>query len=254
MKLDYLKEKGHLVPFALLGVSALLAVLTLVKVVDFFVTSAKAGSVVRKAVEQNKSDEDDVEKHLAKAKAMADDLKKRNLFVPVPPKRNPVSVVLGIFGDEALINDKWYRAGDSVGDAKIVAIEPTQVRIEWDGKEKVFAPITASVASGPSGPARAGRPGRGDSERPEPSMVVSEAGRGPGRGGFGDLSEEQRAQMRARFEGMRDRFQNMSPEERERFREEMRGRFGGGMRGPGGGDRGSGGSERRPGGGGRGGR
>lgn len=245
MKLDYLKEKGHLVPFALLGVSALLAVLTLVKVVDFFVTSSRAGSLVRKAVEQSKSD-DDVEKHLAKGKAMVDELKMRNLFVPRPPRRNPVSVVLGILGDEALINGKWYKAGDSVGDAKVVAIEPTRVRIEWDGKETVFAPITAAVASGPSGP---GRPDRGDSGRPGPSMAVVAGG--PGRGDFGSLSEEQRAQMRARFEGMRDRFQNMSPEERERLRDEMRGRFGGGMRGPGGGDRGSGGG-RRPGGGGSG--
>ncbi len=252
MKLDYLKEKGHLVPFALLGVSVFLAVLTMYKVVDFFVTSARAGSVVRKAVAQNKSDGEDVEKHLAKAKAMVDELKMRNLFVPRPPRRNPVSVVLGIFGDEALINGKWYKAGDSVGDARVVAIEPTQVRIEWDGKETVFAPITAAVALGPSGPGRPGRPDRGDSGRPGPSMTA--AAGGPGRGGVGDLSEEQRAQMRARFEGMRERFQNMSAEERERARSEMRDRFGGGMRGPGGGDRGSGGGGRRPGGGGRGGR
>ena len=253
MKLDYLKEKEHLVPFALLGVSALLAVLTLVKVVDFFVTSSRAGSLVRKAVEQNKSD-DDVEKHLATAKAMADDLKKKNLFVPVPPKRNPVTVVLGILGDEALINGKWYKAGDSVGDAKVVAIEPTRVRIEWGGKETVFAPISAAVASGSSRsgrPGMPGRPDRGDSGHPGASMTV--AAGGPGRGGFGSLSEEQRAQMRARFEGMRDRFQNMSEEERGRFREEMRGRFGGGMRGSGGGMGGPGGG-RRPGGSSRGGR
>jgi hypothetical protein len=36
-----------------------------------------------------------------------------------------------------------------VGDAKIVAIEPSQVRIQWEGKEIVLAPIQAVGAPGP---------------------------------------------------------------------------------------------------------
>jgi len=48
-----------------------------------------------------------------------------------------------------LINGKWYKVGDKIGDAKIVAIEPTQVKIEWEGKEKVFAPISAVSAAAP---------------------------------------------------------------------------------------------------------
>ena len=56
MKLEYLKEKKELVPFALLGVSVLLAILILVKVKSFFATSAQAESIVKKAVAQGEAD------------------------------------------------------------------------------------------------------------------------------------------------------------------------------------------------------
>ena len=48
-----------------------------------------------------------------------------------------------------LINGKWYKVGDKVGDAEIMAIEPTQVKIKWDGKEKFFAPLAAASAKEP---------------------------------------------------------------------------------------------------------
>lgn len=93
-----------------------------------------------------------------------------------------------------------------------------------------------------------------------------EAGRGNMMDRFGNMSDEQRAQMRERFSGARrggggglenlsdeerakreeerrqmsERFENMTEEEREEFRAGMRDRFGGGRQ--------PGGSRRRPGG------
>jgi hypothetical protein len=240
MKLDKLKQNEHLIPYVLLGVAALLAILALVKVGDFFATSARARSIVQKAAALDKSDPNLLQANLAGLKDIADALKKRNLFVPPEPRRHPVNEVFGILGNEAFINDGWRKVGDTIGDARVVAIEPTQVKIEWDGQTKSFAPLTAAGSGSASGPG--GRPGRGDKGEggPGPGTVVVGPDGGPGRGGFGDLSEEQRAEMR----GMRDRFSSMSPEERERFRDEMRMRFGdrgpGGPGGPGG-DRGPGG-------------
>jgi len=244
MKLDKLKQNEHLIPYVLLGVAALLAILALVKVGDFFATSARARSIVQKAAALDKSDPNLLQANLAGLKDIADALKKRNLFVPPEPRRHPVNEVFGILGNEAFINDGWRKVGDMIGDARVVAIEPTQVKIEWDGQTKYFAPLTATGSGSPSGPG--GRPGRGDRGEggggPGPGAVVAGPDGGPGRGGFGDLSEEQKAEMKARFEGMRDRFSNMSPEERDRFRGEMRDRFGDrGPGGPGGGDRGPGG-------------
>ena len=270
MKLDYLKEKKELVSVVLLGVSAVLAVLILVKVTGFFTAPAKAELLVKKAVAQNNTDAKDMDKYFAKYKALANELKKNNLFAPPPPKQHPVREVLGIFGDEVLIGkDKWYKVGDKVGDAKIVAIGPTKVTIEWDGKEKTFAPIDSKGSSQPGGPkgsratAKGGGPGSGGGSAQMVAVGSERRAMGGRGGGMGDgierfrgmrermqnMSEADRDRFRAQ---MRERFQNMSEAERERFRAEMHERMMGGGRPPGGGR--SSGGERSSGGGRRGGR
>ncbi len=231
MKLNYLKEKKESVSVVLLGVSVLLGIMILVKVRGFFVTSAWAEEVVKRAFVQSKPDANDMEKYFAKSKAIADELKKKNLFAPPTPKKHPVSQVLGILGSEALINGKWYKVGDKVGDAKVVAIEPALVRIEWNGKEKTFAPMQAVGSSGPGAkPEMARRTEGGPRAGAEMIVVGPDRRQGPGR--FGEEG----------FRGMRERWQNMSEEERQAMRERMRERFGG-RRGPG--DEGRGGERRR---------
>lgn len=233
MIIEYLKQNERLALRLLLGVAGIFAILTVAKLWDYHSSRANAQSIVSKAVDQDKGDPDDLKKNLAGLKKIADAIKKKNLFVPIPPKRHPVSAVLGIMGSEALINNKWYKVGDKIGDAKVIAVEPTRVKIAWDGKEKYFAPL-ASAGDSSASSGRSGRSRGGESRGPRP-----ERGGMPGQrpeGGFGhggDMSEEQRGDMRARMEGMRARFENMSSEEREKFRDEMRSRFGG--RGPGGG-------------------
>jgi hypothetical protein len=222
-------------------------VLILVKVTGFFVASARAQSVVKRALAQSESDSKVLEAQLAKSQPIAENLKKNNLFSPPPPKQHPVKDVFAIFGDEVLITDKWHKVGDRVADAKIKAIGPTSVTIEWDGKEQVFYPIQAVVAEAPKpggrGPAsgegkEGGSPGEGG-ERKEggaEAVTVRIEGGPPGFGG--------RMGPGGDFMAMRERFENMSEAERERFRAEMRQRaesFGFGGRGGPGGDRGRGG-------------
>ena len=151
MKSDYLSNnhptnKGDIISVGLLGVSAFMGVLILIKVTVFFAAPARAENSVKRAVELSKPDPNDMEKYFAKSRAIADELKKNNLFAPPLPKQHPVKQVSGILGNEVLIKDKWYKAGDKVGEAIIVAIEPTLVRIEWEGSEKVFAPISGVSA------------------------------------------------------------------------------------------------------------
>lgn len=80
---------------------------------------------------------------LGQAKKTADAIREKNLFIKEPPKEHPVKQVDGILGNEAFIAGKWYKAGEKVGDAKIVEIHPTFVKVEWDGKTQDFAPIGA---------------------------------------------------------------------------------------------------------------
>jgi hypothetical protein len=243
MKLNNLKDhltknKKELVPTVLLGVSVLCGVLILIKVTGFFVASARAESIVKGAIEQNGTAQKNVEKYLADSTAITDELKKNNLFAPPAPKQHPVKEVTGIFGDQVYINDKWYNVGDTVADAKIVAIGPTSVTIEWVGKEKTFLPIQANVPEeqgGPKGGAPAtvsGKEGENkNANESGPTQVTVQVEGSPGFGGSGGPGG-------GGFMAMRQRFQNMSEEERQAFRDQMRQRFG---RNRGGGGSGGGG-------------
>jgi len=251
MKLDYLKNKKKLVPTVLLGISVLCVIIIMVKVTGLFIASAKAESLVRRAIERSKPDPNNVKNQLANFEIIAADLKKNNLFAPPEAKKHPVEAVLGIFGDQVLIKDKWYDIGDTIGEAKIVAIGPTSVTIAWDGKEKAFLPIQSVVAEASGGP-RGRTPGAkenegGKNEKKEggpESVTVRVEGRRPefgGRGGPGGTG----------FMAMRERFENMSEGERRAAIARMRERFAGSRGGPGGrdfGGRGGPGGGRGPGG------
>ena len=151
MKLGYLRQKKELIPLVLFGASVLMAFLILIKVVGFFVFSARAENLIERAIAQNDKDTKDTEKYFAESKALAEGLKKNNLFAPPPPKQHPVKEVWGILGDEVLIEGRWYKVGDTIGDAKILAIGPTSAKIDWNGAEKAFLPIDAAIPEAPKG-------------------------------------------------------------------------------------------------------
>lgn len=156
----------------LLAASSCFGLLILIKVACFFSTWTNAEDVVRKHLASGKPDANDLLEHIAKSRAIADELTKRNLFAPLPPKPHPVKAVAGILGNEVLIEDKWYKVGDTIEDAKIVAIEPTLVRIEWQGKRETFSPIDQSDVAEP------GRPGSGNRhmERAATRQEIAAAG------------------------------------------------------------------------------
>ena len=131
MKIDLLKNKKELLPRALLWFSAGLGLVIVINIAGFFINSAKAAQVIENAAAQSQCEPNDVKDCIEKYKAIADELKKKNLFVPPVPKKHPVSQVIGILGKEALINGKFYKVGDKIGDANVLAIEPAMVKIEW---------------------------------------------------------------------------------------------------------------------------
>ncbi|UCC96453.1 MAG: hypothetical protein JSW66_11485 [Phycisphaerales bacterium] len=237
MNLDHLKDKlrfsKETLPTLLVGFAVIWAVLVLVKVTGFFVASARAEKVVAEAIEKSKPNDEMVKASLARANEIADDLKKDNLFSPPPPEQHPVKEVFAIFGDEVLIKDKWYKVGDTVGKATIVAIGPTSVTTEWNGKEKIFHPIQATLVE----TSKSGRTASSTAKKTETSGERKENGDDAvtvriegGRPGFGGRP----GGPGMGFAGMRERIANMSDAERERFRAEMRERaerFGFGGRG-----------------------
>jgi len=176
MTADYPRLKKELIPPVLLGASAVFAVLIVLKTTGFLAASARAEGLVRRAVGQNGSDDREIQGAVVRSCAVADELKKANLFSSPEPKPHPVTSVEGILGDEVLIEGKWYKAGDLVQDARIVAVEPTQVRIEWDGRERIFAPLDGPEQSDSAGPRRSSRSprllARANSSSGRPPKVV----------------------------------------------------------------------------------
>jgi len=99
MRLDYLKEKKKLISIVLCGVSALLVVLTLIKVVAFLAVMTGTEDLIKSSMVQFKPDANEVQEYLAKSQAIADGLKMKNLFEPPAPKQHPVKQVSGILGN-----------------------------------------------------------------------------------------------------------------------------------------------------------
>ncbi len=145
--------RGNWVILTCLAIAAVLLVLVLAELVGSLTDTAQARQDLAGAFHQNAKDPNDTQGAVAAAKKNADALKKKNLFAKEPPKQHPIKQVDGILGSEALIQNKWYKAGDKVGDAKIISISATGLVAEWDGKKKTFSPIAAvSEAKEPSKP------------------------------------------------------------------------------------------------------
>lgn len=198
----------------LLAITALLGALLFVEVATYFVTTSDADSLVAGATRSALGRP--AAATSAESKAVVEGLKKNNLFAPPAPKQYPINEVIGILGNQALINGQWYKAGDTVAEAKILAIEPTKVKVTWNGQEKEFMPIGSTGSGGPEGPGRKGGP---PTRRGAP-MVVTGGPSGPTSGGpMAGLPPEERDQLR-------ERWKTMTPEERQKNREEMRERFG----------------------------
>ena len=189
----------------LLCISAVSAALIAVEVRSLYTGPAQAARAIdeAKTLESNSAQEPEDKEHLADSEACADALKKGNLFARPAPKQNPVREVAGILGNEALINGNWYKASQKVGDAKVVAVGATEVKIEWNGQEKVFAPIAAAGSSAGGGPSRPSGPGQGS------------------RPGRAEMIRRGRPDMPMPPPGVGARIKMMSPEERARMRESM---------------------------------
>ncbi len=188
MKIDTLKQKKELIPLVLLGGATVFAVLILAKTTGFFTSLANAENIVDRAMAQTSTNSKDIGTVLAKHQSLAKQLKTKNLFAPPPPKVHPVKEISGIFGDEALINGKWYKVGSTVGDAKILAIGPASVTVTWNDTEKVFLPIDAADSESSKGSSsrktvsKSGGPDRPARAMPQPGKKPAPEFKGKGKG------------------------------------------------------------------------
>ncbi len=214
MRFDFLKDRKELVSRVLVCGSVVLGVVIVIRIGGVIISTAEASRLVREATAQGEVDPNSTEKYFEKSRKIAEELKKKNMFSPPAPEKHPVSSVSGLLGDGAIINGKLYKVGDKIGDAKVVAIGATFVKIEWDGKEKTFSPFDVGVSAGPSASREAKKEMRKSKragkklERVEVEGESIDVGRRRGRRGrgkrFRELSEEEREKLRARMRARRE--------------------------------------------------
>jgi hypothetical protein len=202
---NYLKGKDHIVTKAMIAISTIFAILILFKTGSVFGQLVKMKKAVKTSSQEITISPKQNEKVLAAARTIIDDLKKKNVFAPPAAKAKSIEQISGIFGDEALINGNWYKAGDKVQDAEIVSIEPTKVIVRVDGQEKSFMPIISKD----SGSDQANKTGASSGESRGRTEGSDRIGRGPDRGDRGGFQMPSREEI--------DRIRNMPEEERRAY-------------------------------------
>jgi hypothetical protein len=218
MKLDSLKEKQGLISTSLLCASGVLGILILVKLGSFYATSARMEKLVEEAVAQSKADPNDAKEHLAKFKEVADELKKKNMFAPPPPKPGwPVSRVEGILGDTAFINGAWRKVGDEIGGAKVLEIGATYVKVVWEGKEKILYPFDVGTVPEPKKekkrPEKRKPKEKKVEKKPVEKKVATESEEDP----LAWMGVKLSSKLRAKF---LEKWNEMSDEEKEKAKED----------------------------------
>ena len=97
--------------------------------------------LTKETLEQIQPDQEETQQYLAQYQKAADELTKQNMFVPPPDESEPPADCTAIFGDEARIGNRWFKAGDQVGDAEVVAVGPTSVTLYWEDRIITRAPV-----------------------------------------------------------------------------------------------------------------
>jgi len=133
------KKIKSILSLASLGMAAVLVTVLAVKLAG----RCMAGDgLVDSAGTKSAKPDDKLRKNQEIAKA----LRQKNMFTPPKPKPKPPGQVQAILGTKAMFNNKWYSVGDTIEPgAKLIAVEATLVKIEWEGKEKILAPIQAAT-------------------------------------------------------------------------------------------------------------
>ena len=124
------------------------------------------------------------DKEVTKDKKLVAKLKQKNMFSPPPAKPGPPGAPQGILGDEVWYGNKAYKVGQEVSPgAKVLSIEATCVKLEWQGEEIVRSPIDApSKASGSSGSGRSDKPANSGPKEPGKGPLPPGMPVGPGMG------------------------------------------------------------------------
>ena len=138
------KNSLSFLPATFITMSLLLSGITCGKAVIFKIKTYRIDDNIQAAIKIAKMDVDLNNKYQERFRAAAEKLKNRSLFsMPSKAPVNPVKKIDAIMGAEALIDNEWYKAGDSIKGVKIISVDSAEVTLLFNGKEIKLSPISA---------------------------------------------------------------------------------------------------------------
>jgi hypothetical protein len=206
------KKTKAKISILLLVISVLLVAGIVVKGANYMVFSAKVPGLIAEATLHSKADPNETKKYSEKAKELTEELTKKNMFAPPPPKpQNPIKEI-NIIGDAVVIDGNYYKEGAEYKGAKILRIEASQMTYEWEGEKITIGPFGTVSSGSDEKKRRRDKKEEKVEKKNQPREENSERRRrGPRRRGGRRMSEEEREKIR-----------NMSSEERREYRRKMR--------------------------------
>lgn len=143
---EMVKKTRRHIPAVLLTVSLVLAGVMTFKVMAYASASMTISARIANAVDAVNCEDEELKAYTVKYTNLASELKNKSVFAPPPPKKSsPVKQVAAIFGKEALINGKFYKEGDKIGEAELIAVKATYIVVKFNGKETKLAPIARAT-------------------------------------------------------------------------------------------------------------
>jgi len=234
MNLKNENDRKSFFSVVLLAVAAVLLGGTAVLLAKYAGANPKDASLTDELLAQIKPDAGKTQEFLQNYKKAATDLTANNMFVPPSDESVAPGDCTAIFGDEARIGNRWYKAGDRVGDARIESIEPTVVTLLFNEERITRKPVLVVEASSrnsrnQSQNNRFNRGGRGQ-------QGSTRGGRGGNSGARSVNIDQARAQVAERVQAfigneggnLITSFMNASPEQRARQIDQFRQQFQGG--------------------------
>ena len=131
----------------LLGLAMLMTGLTAAELIKITHGTDQDALITKEALDQIRSGKGTAQRYLAQYQKAADKLARRNMFVPPPDGFEPPGDCTAIFGDEARIGERWVKAGDTIGNTKVLEVGPTAVTLLWEGKKITRSPILVAADS-----------------------------------------------------------------------------------------------------------
>lgn len=88
---------------------------------------------IAKFIQADDQDKAKLDDYLKVEKEKSKNLVRTNFFSPILP-RPPI--LMSVMGEEAMINDRWYKVGDKVEEEVIKSIHAEYVELEKDSKTR----------------------------------------------------------------------------------------------------------------------